>query len=146
MKRTKLFGSVAFILMLFFSYNQGMAQEEANIFNELSDFMEKFEIDCPDVAMSFYNLHDTIMFQEGKLSIKEKEFIALGIAVANRCEYCIYWHTAAAMKNGATEEEILEAVSVAVYMGGGPAYSYIKHVFDALEAFSDMQESKDAEK
>ncbi len=145
MSNKKLFGSVAFILILFFCYNQVLAQEKANIFNELSDFMEKFEIECPDVATSFYNLHDTIMIQEGKLSIKEKEFIALGIAISMRCEYCIYWHTAAAMKNGATEEEILEAASVAIIMGGGPAFIHIKHVIDALEALSDMQESKNAE-
>ncbi len=108
--------------------------------------MEKFEIERPDVATSFYNLHDTIMYQEGKLSIKEKELIAVGIAVSIRCEYCIYWHTAAALKSGATDEEILEAASVAIYMGGGPAFIYIKHVIDALDALSDMQESENAEK
>ncbi len=80
-----------------------------------------------------------------KLNIKHKEFIALGIAVSMGCEYCIYHHTAAAMKNGATEEEILEAASVAIIMGGGPAFIHIKHVIDALEALSDMQESKNAE-
>lgn len=128
------------------SNTQVLAQEKVNTYNELSDFMEKFEKKCPDVATSFYNLHDTIITQEGKLSIKEKEFIALGIAVSMRCEYCIYAHTAGAMKSGATEEEILEAASVAILMSGGPGYAYMKHVIDALEALSDMKESKNAEK
>jgi len=146
MKKTKLFGSVALVLMLCFCNNQVLAQEKVSIFNELYDFMEKFEIECPDVATSFYDLHDTIMNQEGKLSIKEKEFIALGIAISMRCEYCIYFHTAAAMKYGATKEEILEAASVAVYMGGGPAFSYIKYVIDALEELTAIKESKTHEK
>jgi len=146
MIKKQLFGSVILILFLLFSYTQVLAQEKVSVFDELSEFMEKFEKKCPDVAKSFYNLHDTIVFKEGKLSIKEKEFIALGIAVSDRCKYCIYFHTASAMKSGATEEEILEAASVAVYMGGGPAFSHIKYVIDALEELSDMQESKNAEK
>ena len=125
---------------------QVLAQEKVNTYNELFDFMEKFEKKCPDISTSFFNLHDTIMYSEGKLSIKEKEFIAIGIAVSTRCEYCIYFHTIAAMKSGATEEEILEAASVAIFMSGGPGYSYIKHVMDALEVYSSMKESKNADK
>lgn len=128
------------------SKTQVLAQEKVSIFNDLSEFMEKFEKKCPDVATSFYNLHDTIVTKEGKLSIKEKEFIAIGIAVSMRCEYCIYFHTARAMKSGATEEEILEAASVAIYMSGGPGFSYIKHVIDALEELSAIKENKNAEK
>jgi len=128
------------------SKTQVLAQEKVSIFNDLSEFMEKFEKKCPDVATSFYNLNDTIVNKEGKLSIKEKEFIALGIAVSARCEYCIYFHTASAMESGATEEEILEAASVAVYMGGGPAFSYIKYVIDALEELTAIKESKNTEK
>ena len=128
------------------SKTQVLAQEKVNIYNEMSDFMEKFKNKCPDVVTSFYNLHDTIMIQEGKLSIKEKEFIALGIAVSKGCEYCIYSHTAGVMKSGATEEEIIEAASVAIFMSGGPGLAYMKHVIDALEALSDMKESKNAEK
>ena len=146
--KKKNFLVIQFIVacILTVSTTQVLAQEQVSIFNELSDFMEKFEKKCPDVATAFYDLHDTIVNQEGKLSIKEKEFIALGIAVTMRCEYCIYFHTASAMKNGATEEEILEAASVAVYMGGGPAFSYIKYVVDALEELSEMKEKEDAEK
>ena len=135
---------VAFIITI--SKTQVLAQEKDNTFNESPDWLVKFEKKCPTGATSFYNLHDTIMSQEGKLSIKEKEFIALGIAVSKRCEPCITYHTAAAMKSGATEEEILEAASVAIYMGGGPAFSNIEHVINALEALSDMKESKNAEK
>ncbi|MEA3478767.1 MAG: carboxymuconolactone decarboxylase family protein [Bacteroidota bacterium] len=131
--------------VLTISSTQVMAQEKGSTLNDLYEFMEKYEKKCPDVAKSFYNLHDTIVIKEGKLSIKEKEFIALGIAIATRCEYCIYFHTAAAMESGATEEEILEAASVAVYMGGGPAFSYIKHVIDALEELKAIKESEKIE-
>ncbi len=125
---------------------QILAQEKNNIYTELSEFMEKFEKKCPDIATGFSNLHNSVMNSGGQLSIKEKEFIALGIAVSTRCEYCIYYHTIGAMKTGATEEEILEAASVAIYMSGGPGYTYIKHVMDAIEVYSDMKEKNNTEK
>jgi len=128
------------------STTQVLAQEKDSISKDLSEWREKFEKKCPDVVSSFYNLHDIIVTKEGKLTIKEKEFIAIGIALSKGCKSCIYFHTARALENGATEEEILEAASVAIYMGGGPAFSQIKYVIDALEKHSDMKESKNAEK
>lgn len=128
------------------STTQVLAQEKVSVFNEINDFSAKMEEKCPDVAAAFYNLQDSIIYKEGALSIKEKEFIALGIAVSMGCEYCVYAHTAGAMISGATEEEILEVASIALYMQGGPGFTYIKYVFNALEALSDMKESKNTEK
>ena len=95
---------------------QLVAQEKESVYNELSDFIAKMEEKCPDVARSFYQLQDSIMYKEGELSIKDRQLIALGIAVSKGCEFCIYYHTSGAMKGGATEKEILEAASVALYM------------------------------
>ena len=128
------------------STTQVLAQEKVSVFNEIYDFSAKMEEKCPDVAAAFSNLQDSIIYKEGALSIKEKEFIALGIAVSMGCEYCIYAHTAGAMNSGATEEEILEVASIAVYMQGGPGLTYMKFVFNALEALSDMKESKNTDK
>ena len=128
------------------STTQVLAQEKVSVFNEIYDFSAKMEEKCPDVSAAFYDLQNSIIYKEGALSIKEKEFIALGIAVSMGCEYCIYAHTAGAMNSGATEEEILEVASIAVYMQGGPGLTYIKYVFNALEALSDMKESMNTEK
>jgi AhpD family alkylhydroperoxidase len=59
--------------------------------------------------------------QEGNLSVKIKELIAVGIAVQAGCDFCIAHHVEECIKAGATEEEIAEACGVAVLMGGGPA-------------------------
>ena len=134
------------VCVLIISSVQLVAQEKVSILDELSEFMEKFEKKCPEVAKSFYALHDTIVYKTGILSIKEKELIALGIGISKQCKYCIYFHTARAMESGATEEEILEAASVAIYMGGGPAFSYLKYVLHALEEFTAIKESKSIEK
>ena len=117
-------------------------QEEVSTLNEVSEGYEKFAKKFPDITTNWENLSATIL-QEGKLSIKEKHLIGLGIAVSMSCETCINFHIVAAMESGATEEEILEAASVAIFMGGGPALTNIRHVNTAL---SDMKEGENAEK
>jgi AhpD family alkylhydroperoxidase len=47
------------------------------------------------------------------LSGKTKELIGLAVAAQIPCQYCVYFHTAAAKLNGATDEEIREAVAMA---------------------------------
>ena len=70
---------------------------------------------------------------EGVLTVKEKELIAIGIAVAKQCEPCIILHVQKCLDAGATREEILEASGVAVMMSGGPAYTHIPMVIEAID-------------
>ena len=74
------------------------------------------------------------IMKDGALSLREKEFIALGIGVAQCYMPCIRAYTQKCLDAGATKEQILEAASVAVIMGGGPAYTHIPVVMDTLEA------------
>jgi AhpD family alkylhydroperoxidase len=60
-------------------------------------------------------------FCDGALPVKTKELIAVGISAAVNCESCIQWHTEYALKAGATEQEVLEALEVAMEIGGGRA-------------------------
>lgn len=62
-----------------------------------------------------------VTFAPGALSTREKELVAVGIAVAMGCEECIRHHIAAAIECGAGREEIGEAICVGAEMGGGPA-------------------------
>ncbi|MEW6562329.1 MAG: carboxymuconolactone decarboxylase family protein [Pseudomonadota bacterium] len=71
----------------------------------------------------------------GVLSEIEKELIALGISVSTRCDGCIGFHVKALVRLGATREQINEALSVAVYMGGGPSLMYAAEALRAYEEF-----------
>ena len=68
------------------------------------------------------------------LHAKTRELIALAVAVSLRCDGCITVHTDAAMKHGASKEEIAEALGVAVSVNAGAALVYSARVIDALEA------------
>jgi AhpD family alkylhydroperoxidase len=71
------------------------------------------------------------------LTEKTKELIALGISVAIRCNDCIAFHAKAALKQGASREEVMEALGMAVYMGAGPSVMYATHALDAFEQFEN---------
>jgi AhpD family alkylhydroperoxidase len=76
----------------------------------------------PDVAGSF-NAFTEACFNEGALSKKEKQLIALGISLATQDEYCTIYHTKGCLDEGASEQEILEACGVAAAFAGGAAMS-----------------------
>lgn len=60
----------------------------------------------------------------GTLDTRTKELMALAIAIVQRCEGCVSHHVRAALRHGASRAEVVEAIAVAVDMGGGPATVY----------------------
>ena len=84
----------------------------------------------PDTVKGYQTLSAT------KLDEKTRQLISLAVAVTTRCDGCIVFHTDAALKAGATREEISEALGVAVGMNAGAALIYSARVLDAVEAKS----------
>ena len=90
----------------------------------------------PDAAAGFTAMHHAAL-AEGVLSTKAKELQCIAVGIVTHCADCIGFHVRAAIKAGATREEIAETIGVCVMMGGGPAYMYgVKalEVFDQLTA------------
>ena len=69
------------------------------------------------------------------LGAKIRELIALAVAVTARCDGCITVHTESAIKNGATKEEIAEALGVAIAVNAGAALVYSARVMDAFNEY-----------
>lgn len=76
-------------------------------------------------------------YQDGALSKKAKELIAVGISVVINCESCMQWHIEQAYQDGATEEEILEAIEVGIEMGGGPATVSTRFALEVLNSIKN---------
>lgn len=72
----------------------------------------------------------------GALDEKTKEFIALGIAIATRCDSCIAFHVRALVRLGATRPELCEALAMASYMGGGPSIAFSAKALEAYDEFT----------
>ena len=88
----------------------------------------------PETIRSFKSFMGSVL-KEGALDKKTKELIAVATAITARCKYCIAIHVGEALKTGATKEEILEASTVAMFMGGGPAMTHISEVKKALDEY-----------
>jgi AhpD family alkylhydroperoxidase len=105
-----------------------MAETEANI-GALSK-------EIPQTVKGFGQMGQAAK-ADGALSEKTKEFMALGIAVATRCDSCIGFHVKSLVRLGTTREELCEALAMATYMGGGPSYAYSAKALAAFDAFSE---------
>jgi AhpD family alkylhydroperoxidase len=110
-----------------------MSTNAQNYYETNAAAMRPVRAAAPDLLKAFGGLHQAVM-KPGALTTAEKELIALGIGLAVRCENCIYAHVQAALKAGATREQILETAGVAVMMQGGPTYTYLPRVVEALDA------------
>lgn len=75
--------------------------------------------------------------QEPKaLDGKTTELMALAIAIVQRCEGCVVYHTKQSFKKGAVRDEILDTIAVAIEMGGGPATVYGANALEAFDQFA----------
>jgi AhpD family alkylhydroperoxidase len=77
------------------------------------------------------------VFADGALLGKTKQLIAVAVAHVTQCPYCIRGHTKAALKAGATEQEIMEAICVAAEMRAGGAYAHSALAIDVMQHVHD---------
>lgn len=107
-------------------------------YEDISLLMEKLGTKIPETMGGFGALHKASV-ASGALPSKTKELIALGIAITVQCEGCIAYHVHDALEGGATSEEILETIGVAICMGGGPALVYGCEAMEALDQFNAVE-------
>lgn len=108
-------------------WEQFLGETEANI--------TALTKEIPQTAKGFGQMGQAAK-TDGALSEKTKEFIALGIAIATRCDSCIGFHVRSLVRLGATREELCEALAMATYMGGGPSYAYSAKALKAYDQFT----------
>jgi len=87
---------------------------------------------APDIHDAFTSFSERV-FAEGALPVKTKQLIAVAAAHITQCPYCIRGHTKAALRHGATAEEVMEAIWVAIEMCAGGAYAHSALALDTIE-------------
>ncbi|MCW2248854.1 AhpD family alkylhydroperoxidase [Azospirillum fermentarium] len=102
---------------------------------ELSGALREVRGGAPEVMKAFSGIAQAALKADA-LDTKTKELIALGIAVAIRCDGCIAFHAEAAVKQGATRDEVMETMGMAIYMGAGPSVMYAAQAVEAFDQFT----------
>ena len=97
--------------------------------------VDAFGKEAPETFAGFATMAERAK-RNGVLGQKTKEFIALGMAVSTRCDSCIGFHVRALTTLGTTREEMVDALAMITYMGGGPAMAYSAKALEAFDEFS----------
>ena len=105
---------------------------EAYYHSESAKQLRKLRQLKPELFASFVDF-DTKVFQEGALSVKTKELIAVAAAHITQCPFCIDAHTKRAKKAGASDTEIAETVFVAMALRAGGAFAHGAIAMHSLE-------------
>jgi AhpD family alkylhydroperoxidase len=107
-------------------------------YERLKGLMGELGSGIPATMSGFGSLHRGAI-SEGALNKRTKELIALGMAIALRCDGCIAFHVHDALQADASRQEILETIGVAILMGGGPALMYGCEAHEALDEFQAVE-------
>ena len=108
-----------------------------DITKDISASLKVLRKEIPDTLQGFSTLAQAAK-KDGALDMKTKEFIAMALGVAARCDGCIGFHAEELVKLGATKAELSEVLGMAVYMGGGPSLMYAADAIKAFDQFSEQ--------
>jgi AhpD family alkylhydroperoxidase len=86
---------------------------------------------APETEAAFQAFSQKV-FAEGALPVKVKQLIAVAVAHVTQCPYCIKGHTKAALRHGASQQELMEAIWVAAEMRAGGAYAHSALALDEM--------------
>ena len=107
---------------------------DKHVYPEASrELSQKREALAPEIAGAFRSFSERV-FADGALPSKTKELIAVAVAHVTQCPYCIRGHTKAALRKGATEQELMEAIWVAAEMRAGGAYAHSNLALDTMHS------------
>ena len=96
------------------------------------ELAEKRRALAPETEKAFQAFSRQV-FADGALPAKTKQLIAVAVAHVTQCTYCIRGHTKAALRHGATRQELMEAIWVAAEMRAGGAYAHAALSLAAME-------------
>ncbi len=110
--------------------------DHKQVLEDLRQPVKDLRSHIPEVWSGFAETHKHAM-KDGELDSKTKELIALAIAVVKRCDGCIASHARGAVRAKATEQEVAEALGVALLMDGATVTVYGPRAFEAFVQFKN---------
>ncbi len=102
--------------------------EDLKKFENVTDFQEK-------LGKKFFDYYGSV-FEEGALTAREKSLIALAVAHAVQCPYCIDAYTEDTLEKGCSEEQMMEAVHVATAIRGGASLVHSVQMMNKVDKLS----------
>ena len=105
---------------------------EHSIYPQASAELARKRRELAPATLDAFKAFSAQVFADGALPGKTKQLIAVAVAHVTQCPYCIRGHTEAALKHGASEQEIMAAIWVAAEMRAGGAYAHATLALDTM--------------
>jgi len=109
------------------------------LYPETSADLARKRRELAPAPLQAFKAFSAAVFADGALPGPTKQLIAVAVAHVTQCPYCIKGHTAEALKQGATEQQIMEAIWVAAEMRAGGAYAHSALALDTMGSHTMQQ-------
>ncbi|MFA5033679.1 MAG: carboxymuconolactone decarboxylase family protein [bacterium] len=106
-----------------------MAGKSINAFNKERKELNTTVMEYSGLSMKRFFSLDSQVYRKGKLSEKTKELIGLVSSLVLRCDDCIKYHTIQCYEKGITDNELEEAISIGLIVGGSITIPHIRKIF-----------------
>ena len=110
-----------------------MSEDRVKAFTEFRQRMNQRILDEPNQVVRRFFALDTQTYQAGALDVKTKELMGLTASMVLRCDDCISYHVAQCKDAGVTREEMFEAFSVGLVVGGSIVIPHLRRAVDFLD-------------
>ena len=105
---------------------------DLNTFNERRKLLNQKLNDSDDFFSEFGSLDDKV-YSEGAIPKKYKELTGLSISIFSKCEECIAYHIQNCKEQGCSNDEIVEAIKIAVVGGGSVTYPWARKAIEMMD-------------
>jgi len=130
--------------ILFAERKWGIMENSAE-YAKRREAQNKLILSQADLSMKRFFALDHDVYDEGALPKKMKELMGLVASVALRCNDCISYHLSESVEHGATEKEIVEALGIALIVGGSITIPHVRHAMAFLETIERTDEASKEE-
>lgn len=107
--------------------------------NRLDDFQKTRAdineeiLNCGHLGIKRFFALDSAAYREGPLDSRTKELLGLVASMVLRCNDCIDYHVIQSVESGWSDEELLDAMNVALVVGGSIVIPHLRHAVDTLD-------------
>ena len=109
------------------------SQDRVKAFTEFRQRMNKRILDEPNQVVRRFFALDTQTYQAGALDVKTKELLGLVASMVLRCDDCISYHVAQCREAGVSRDEMFEAFSIGLVVGGSIVIPHLRRAVDFLD-------------
>jgi len=109
-------------------------------YNEYRHRMNDRILSSGNLEMKRFWALDSRAYEENALDMKTKELLGLATSMVLRCDDCVTYHIIRCIQLGVTDEELLEALNVALVVGGSITIPHIREAVETMDACREMQQ------